>query len=264
MTAHITLSQAESHQPRPDDTGRLFLVSTGIGDPENITVRAQTIIAAADVVLGFQSQLEKFADLVRDKELHDPGHGLFTTWGRQDREESETQAMEERIRAIVRPAVAAGKTVVVMDYGDSMIFGPHSGYMEEFADLAPVVVPGVSSFNAANAALTRDIMTGRTSRSAILTAARNIHDEYTGSDRLELLTRTHSTLVFFTMRTELADLVARLRTLLPDETPIAIVYHAGWASDEAVLRATLGTVLDELAEGKQPFEHLVYVGDFLA
>lgn len=243
--------------------GRLFLVSVGIGDPDNITVRAQKTLREADVIIAFQSLLEKFSELVDGKELHDPNHGLFTIWGRRGRTDGEMDALEEQARRLVRGSVGAGKTVAIMDYGDPTIFGPQSGYLREFADLNPTVIPGVSSFNAASAALATDLMSGKTSRSAILVAARYTGDDYDGTDRLELLAKTRSTLVFFTMRSELSDLVERLKRHLPAETPIAIVYHAGQTSRQAVVRETLGTILERVGPEKQPFEHLVYVGDFL-
>ncbi|QKY04203.1 tetrapyrrole methylase [Janthinobacterium lividum] len=241
----------------------LYLVSAGIGDPDSITVKAQKTLRGVDIVFGIPRLLEAFADLLDGKELHKAGHGLFSPLARRDTPEEEVDAMEKQTRDIIRAAAAAGKTVAVLDYGDAMIFGPQSGYLSEFSELNPVVVPGISCFNAANAALARDVTGGKHSRSVILAASADTRDDYTGSDTLDKLAATGSTLVFFTMRADLPSLVERLARHLPGSTPLAIVAHAGADAKQAVLRATLGTVLARTENEKPPFEHLVYVGDFL-
>lgn len=243
--------------------GQLHLVSTGIGDAGNITVNAQEVLRRADVVFGIPRLLETFAELLQGKALHEARHGLFMDLIRKDTPAGQADALESEVRGIVRKAIAAGKRVAVMDYGDSMIFGPQAGFVREFADLEPVVVPGVSSFNAANAALARDVMTGRTSRSVILAAAFDMRDGYTGTDSLLQLVRTGSTLVFFTMRTQFQALVACLRGALPGTTPIAVVCHAGRSEKHTLLRETLDTIALATQGQELPFEHLVYVGDFL-
>jgi len=65
-------------------SGRFHLVSTGIGDAGNMTVNAQQVLRRADVVFGISRLLERFADLLRGKELHDAGHGLFMELIRKD------------------------------------------------------------------------------------------------------------------------------------------------------------------------------------
>lgn len=245
-------------------SGQLHLVSTGIGDAGNITVNAQEILRRADVVFGIPRLLETFADLLNGKELHEAGHGLFTDLIRKDTPVEKACALEADVRRIVRSAIAAGKRVAVMDYGDSMIFGPQAGFIKEFRDLDPVVIPGVSSFNAANAALARDVMTGRMARSVILAAAFDARDGYGGTDTLQRLAQTGSTLVFFTMRSQFAALISALGRFLPGTTPVAVVCHAGRSEKHVVLHATLGTATSATQGEDLPFEHLVYVGDFLA
>lgn len=272
MNDSTTVEQHPSSTPagtprweRQDEAGcKLYLVSVGIGDPDSITVRAQKVLRRADVVFGIPRLLEAFSDLLSGKETHKAGHGLFTPLARRDTPEEEVEAMEQATREIVRAAAAAGKIVAVLDYGDPMIFGPQTGYVDEFGDLRPIVVPGVSCFNAASAALARDVTAGKRNRSVILAAAADTREDYTGTDTLDKLAQTGATLVFFTMRSDLPALVERLALYLPGDTPIAIVAHAGALEKQAILRATLSTVLECTNDEKLPFEHLVYVGDFLA
>ena len=46
-----------------------------------------------------------------------------------------------------------GKTVAIVADGDPTIYSPWGWIPEHFTDLKPNVIPGISSFNAANAAL---------------------------------------------------------------------------------------------------------------
>lgn len=253
-----------STPPSAATEARLYLVSIGIGDPDNITVKALKVLERVDVVFGAPRLLDAFADRLGAKTCHVAGHGLFTALARRDMPAPEADALEQATRERVRAAAAAGRSIAVLDYGDALVFGAQTGYLAEFADLHPVVIPGVSSFNAANAALARDVMTGGCSRSTILAAAADMPHDDAGADRIARLARTGSTLVFFTMRADLPTLVARLAPHLDGATPVAIVTHAGADARQTVLRATLATVLALAGAVKLPFEHLVYVGDFLA
>ena len=154
----------------------------------------------------------------------------------------------------IRSAIDAGKTIAVLGSGDLLLYGgPYRWYLKEFADVQPRIIPGVSCFNAANAALKTDVAAGKETRAVVLTTIREI----------EKLSAGHPTMVIFTMFTKFEDLVAELRTLYPLETPIAIVFYAGYKHKERVVKGTLDTILEQVRGQEFPFEHLVYVGDFL-
>ncbi|MBG0776338.1 MAG: tetrapyrrole methylase [Desulfovibrionaceae bacterium] len=259
LPALLLAGFAPAAPARAADTGRLYLVGLGVGDRDNMTLRAQKIVAKADVVFAMKRMLKDYAEMLEGKDLYDAGHGLFASFGRRG---GDSSALEAQARKVIRKAVAEGKTVAILDGGDPMIYGPHTGFLTEFADLNPEVVPGVSSFNAANAALLRGVASGKVSHSVILTAAFGVREGYTGKDTLAELGKTQSTMVFFTMGMNLPEVVEQLKRSYPADTPIAIVSYAGYRDKEQVLRATLDTIL-ERSGGKLPFEHLIYVGDFL-
>jgi precorrin-4 methylase len=66
------------------------------------------------------------------------------------------------------------------------------------------------------------------------------------------------------MRSKFEQLVENLRSVLPGSTPLAVVCHAGRSEQHTAVRATLDTAVAALQGREVPFEHLVYVGDFLA
>ena len=159
----------------------------------------------------------------------------------------------------VRQAIEQGKTVAILDSGDPLVYGPYAWCLEEFEDLNPVVVPGLSCFNAANAALRRGITTGEHTKSVILTAT-----DWPGTtDTIERLSAHRTTMVVFTMTAEFNDFIEKLSANYPPETPVAVVKHAGYREQEQVIQGTLGTIAKQIGDEALPFEYLIYVGDFL-
>jgi precorrin-4/cobalt-precorrin-4 C11-methyltransferase len=235
--------------------GTLSLVSMGTGDPDNMTIRAQKAIAAADLFFTMGGR-NHHPELIKDRPVHNAEHGLFGKEGAKPRRSpEEAEKLRAENRKIIREAVAAGKNVVILDNGDPSIFGPQIGYMEEFADLNPVIVPGISSFNAANAALQTSVVRGN-ARAVMLTSG-SLAD---GRD--EFLARTIKdgvTLVFFMVR-DLDNFISTMSTRLPGDTAVAIVANAGSASEEKVIRATIGT-LGPQVKGAKLGAFLLYIGD---
>ena len=245
----------------------LYLVGVGPGDPDLMTLRAVKAIERADVLFALESFREKFAPYLEGKEVHYGFWRLFPYYGQDPAElEGEERRQCERIAgrrdqfiATIRGAIRDGKTVAILDSGDPLIYGPYAWCLEEFEDLKPVVVPGLSCFNAANAALRTGITTSENTKSVILTAA-----DWPGkTDTIEKLSVHGSTMVVFTMRTEFNEFIEKLSIHYPPETPVAIVQHAGYADREEVIRGTLGTISDRVGPERLPFEYLIYVGDFL-
>lgn len=244
-----------------------YLVGIGPGDADLITLRAIEAIKRADLVFcsdGIKKKLD--ADLA-GKQVVTGYWRLFEYYGqdisvlnREERARAEALAKtRNEFIARVRDAVAANKTVAILDAGDPLVYGPWAWCLEEFADLKPVVVPGISAFNAANAALRRGVTDAPKTKSVILTA-----NDWPGKiDTVGKLAAMQTTMVIFTMRAEFDYFIRQLRTHYPPQTPIAIVKFAGYQDREAVVQATLGTIYDKVNPQTLPFEYLIYVGDFL-
>jgi precorrin-4/cobalt-precorrin-4 C11-methyltransferase len=80
---------------------------------------------------------------------------------------------------------------------------------------------------------------------------------------MDKFSKHHPTMVIFTMHTKFEDLVEKLKTEYSPETPIAIVFYAGYKDKEHITRGRLDTILQKTQGQDFPFEHLVYVGDFM-
>ena len=266
----VSLGSGQNAYAKEASKTHLYLVSVGNGDQDNITLRAINTIKDSHIIFCDKRILDKFPVLLHEKEIHDTGFGIFGIYGKTPEEAKKNKRFnyEEKLKefneinSIIRKAVKDGKTVSVLDSGDPTIYGPHMWYMEAFEDLNPEIIPGISCFNAANAALKKGVTSGKKAHSVILTASFG-KEEYTGIDSIEKLAANQSTMVFFTMFLNFEEVVKKLSTHYPPETPIAIVLYAGYKEKEKVIQGTLGTILEKTKGEKLPHEHLIYVGDFL-
>lgn len=237
-------------------SGTLTLVSMGTGDPENMTLRAHKAIEAGDLFFSMGGK-SPHPELTRGKPVYNAEHGLFGDGGARPRISSEeAEELRAENRSIIRQAVGAGKNVVILENGDPAIFGPQIGYMQEFSDLDPHIVPGLSSFNAANAALMSSVVSGKAG-AVMLTSGR------LNGGRGEFLARAINdgvTMALFMVR-DLDAFVGTLRNhKVPDSMPVAIVANAGSLEKEKVVRATLGTLKEKFSKGKIG-PYLLYIGD---
>ena len=278
FTAMLTMGWTDSFlhgnaHAAMDKPTQLYLVSMGNGDPDNITLRAVNTVKASDIIFCGKRMVEKFPVLLHGKEIHDSGFGIAAALGK-DREDYKNchrkpnyeRSMEQlhRISKIIRDGVKEGKTISVLTSGDPSIYGPSIWYMDVFKDLNPEIVPGVSCFNAANAALRKGVTYGQAAHSVILTATFGRENEYDGPDNIESLAKHQATMAFFTMFTDIEKVIRKLSIHYPKDTPVAIVQHAGYREKEKVMLGTLGTILEQLKGEKPPFEYMIYVGDFLS
>jgi precorrin-4/cobalt-precorrin-4 C11-methyltransferase len=267
----LVLAAGWGQYAQAGENGRLYLVSVGSGDSDNITLRAMNVIKDSEIIFCSTKMRDQFAILLQGKEIHDPGFGIFGVYGKTPEEGKQSKRFnyEEKmkefdtINTIIRNAVKAGKNVSVLDSGDPTIYGPNVWYMEAFEDLNPEIVPGVSSFNTANAALKKGVTSGILAHSVILTASFG-QEEYLGPDSIEKLSENRATMVFFTMFLDMEEVVKKLKTHYPPETPLAIVLFAGYRDREEIIQGTLDTIVEQTKGRKLPHEHLIYVGDFLA
>lgn len=259
-------AQFKSEQTlQPAGKGKFYLVGMGPGDPDLATLKALKVIEKADLIFAGKKIRDKFKDVLAGKEVLDGYHRLFPFYGKKcseatgdekGREGMSCEAYHQKqaeFAALVREAVTRGKTVAMLDSGDPLVYGPCSWSLTELRDLDTEVVPGLSCFNAANAALRAGVTEGSNAHSVILASGWSVEE----------MAAHQSTMVLFTMRTEFHKFIQSLSKHYPADTPAAVVFSAGYAAKEKVIHGTLATIGDQVGHGKLPFEHLLYVGDFL-
>jgi precorrin-4 methylase len=242
--------------------GGVYLVGTGPGDPELITVKAARVLRSADVVFCYSWMKDELASFVRENVVEVASPRL--QGGRYFGKPPEQFSGSERARAVqahealahlkarIAKLVRDGKTVAFADNGDPMIFSPWAWIPDQLAEFDPVVIPGLSSFNAGNAAVKRSVA-GLGSVTLSSGAELGSPDE---NGRLS------GTVVFFTHREKLKSLLPRLRGQYPDDTPVAIVCEVSYPG-ERVIQGFLGEIHETLADAELPHLYLFYVGDAL-
>lgn len=227
----------------------VHFVGAGPGATDLITVRGQNLLKEADVII-YAGSLVNQEHLKLAKE----GCDLYN---------SASMTLEEVIE-VIKAAEREGNMTVRLHTGDPSIYGAIREQMDQLNELriAYDVVPGVSSFCGAAAALRAEYTLPDVSQTVIITrmAGRTPVPE---KEEISLLAAHQATMAIFLS----AGLLNPLRERLlaggyKEDTPAAIVYKATWP-EQQVFYGTVGT-LPEIAEKNNITKTaLILVGDFL-
>ncbi len=228
----------------------IWFVGAGSGAVDLITVRGERLLREADRVIYAGSLINP--DLLS---LARPGATLL---------DSARMTLEEVVAAML-DAEAAGETTVRLHSGDPALYGAIREQTDRLAAAGVPfgVVPGVSSFSAAAAALAAEYTLPGVSQSLVITrmAGRTPVPE---RERIPLLAAHGASMAVFLSAGMLDELQAQLLAggAYTEATPAALVYRASWP-DEKALRCTVGTLAETGAANAVSKTALVLVGDFL-
>jgi precorrin-4/cobalt-precorrin-4 C11-methyltransferase len=212
---------------------QVYFVGAGPGDPELITVKGQRLLAQADTVIYTGSLVNPaLIDLVKQ------GAEVYN---------SASMTLEEVIDVIER-AHRAGRMVVRLHTGDPSIYGAIKEQMDILKEkgISFEVVPGVSSFLAAAAALQCEYTMPEVTQTVIITRLEG-RTPVPEKEKLAALA-AHGTTICVFLSVHMLDSVVKelIQGGYPPETPIAVVQKASWP-DEKVIRGTLATIAAEVA-----------------
>jgi len=226
----------------------IWFVGAGPGDPELITVKGRRLLEEADVVV-YAGSLVPRAVLAWTREgcaLHDSA-GL---------------ALGAQIE-VMSAAHAAGKRVVRLHTGDPSLYGAIGEQMRALDALGVeyAVVPGVSSFVAAAAALPTELTAPGVSQTVIITRQPGRTPVPAGQE-IAGLAAHGATMAIFLSAGDLAGTISALCEHYPEETAAAIVQRATWP-EQVVLRGTLGTIAAQALSAGIDRTAMILVGDAL-
>jgi precorrin-4/cobalt-precorrin-4 C11-methyltransferase len=245
----------------------VYLVGVGPGDPDLMTMRALGVIKKADVIVCYRKVSERFAEYFSGKEVIEGSHQLFRFYGKKRSEikkedigqYDEITPRRNDLITRMRKELKKGKTIAVLDYGDPMLYGPWVWILEEFSDVRPEVIPGISAFNAANAALKKSPTLAEKTKSVILSS-----NDWPGkTDTIERVSTHGSSMVLFTMKADFDFFIKELSKKYEMGTPVAVVMYAGYKGKERVITGTLENIRRKISKTELPFEYLIYIGDFI-
>lgn len=226
----------------------VYIIGAGPGDPGLITVKGKSLLEKADVVI-YAGSLVNAALLEGVKpgcEIHDSA-GMHL----------------EELLSVMERGVREGKLVARLHTGDPSIYGAVREQMDGLAErgIPFEIVPGVSSFCAAAAALKREYTLPGVSQTVILTRLEG-RTEVPEGESIRALAAHNAAMAVFLSVHMLEQLVERLRSGYGDDTPVAVVYKASWP-EQKIIEGTLGSICKRVEGEGVEKTALVLVGRFL-
>ncbi len=228
---------------------KVFFVGAGPGSPDLLTVRALEVLKQAEICI--------FAGSLVNPDILEllPAHC--------ERHDSSKLDLPEII-TICKDAKRRGKDVVRLHSGDPSIYGAIREQMNELDKIHTeyAVIPGVSSFQAAAAALKAELTAPEISQTIILTRTSG-RTPMPEDEELEKLAARRATLCIF-LSTHKTDEVARkLVDYYGADCPAAVVYRASWP-DEVLVTGTLADIGDKVSAAGLKKSAMIVVGRALS
>jgi uroporphyrin-III C-methyltransferase len=231
------------------NTGKVFLVGAGPGDPELLTLKAVRALACADVVM--------IDDLVDRRVLaHAPAARVIEV-GKRGGCKSTPQAFIERL--MVRLA-RSGHIVARVKGGDPFVFGRGG---EEALALAHAgipcdVIPGITAGIGVPAALGIPVTHRGMARGVTFVTG---HTRDGTAPDWAALARTGTTLVIYMGMQRVAEIAHALQSAgMPATTPAAAIQH-GTTERERHVIATLATLADAVQGAALGSPALIVIGE---
>jgi uroporphyrin-III C-methyltransferase / precorrin-2 dehydrogenase / sirohydrochlorin ferrochelatase len=232
------------------ETGKVWLIGAGPGDPDLLTVKAARLIAQADALV--------FDHLVGDGIMD-----LASVDARRiyaGKEASKHTLPQEAINKLLVDLAREGLAVVRLKGGDPFIFGRGGEELETLAasGVPFEVVPGVTAASGC-AAYSGFPLTHRNHAQAVTFVTGHLKDHTVNLD-WPALARPNQTVVFYMGIGAAAEICRQMiKHGLPPQTPAAVVRN-GTLPQQQTLLATLETLAQRIAEAAITPPALIVVG----
>lgn len=214
----VELTDPQVRQAASSLAPAVYIVGAGPGDPDLLTIRAQKLLAQADVIV--------FADsLVPEQVLQEV---------RSDAELIRTASKTlEEILPLMIERVRAGRSVVRLHSGDPSLYGAVQEQMQALveAQIPFEVVPGISAFQAAAAKLRVELTIPGLVQSIILTRTSG-RTAVPASEELASLAAHKASLCLYLSAHHVKTAQEKLLQHYPAETPVAICFRLGWEDEK--------------------------------
>ena len=228
----------------------VHFIGAGPGAPDLITMRGRDLIARCPVCLYAGSLVPKAL-----LEYCPPGARIVDT---------APMSLDEIVAEYER-ATDEGQDVARLHSGDLSIWSALGEQLRRLEALGIpfTITPGVPAFAAAAAALARELTLPEVAQSVVLTRTPGRASSMPETESLSAFAATRATLAIHLSIHALEKTVAELVPAYGEECPVAVVFRASWP-DERIIRATLGTIVGEVAKTNIDRTALILVGEVLA
>jgi len=200
--------------PSESERPRVMIVGAGPGAPDLLTLRAASVIAAAEVLVWTDS-------------LINPQIAALAPEG-CERIRTSTLTLEEVLAVVVERA-RAGRRVVRLHDGDPCLYGALAEQICRLADagIAVDVVPGLSAYQATAAALGQELTIPGLVQTIVLSRAGG-RTGVPERESLERLAALGASLCLYLSARHVEEVQQELLRHYPPETPVAIGYRVSW------------------------------------
>ena len=211
---------------------KVIFVGAGPGDPELLTLKALRCLQTAQCCIYAGS-------LVNPEVLrHLPANAV--------RHDSARMTLED-IVGVCRDARQRGMDIVRLHSGEPALYGAIGEQMRELDKLGIEyeVVPGISAFQAAAAALRKELTAPEISQTVILTRTAGRTPMPPGQE-LTRLAALRATLCIYLSTPNIANIAQTLADPYGKDCPVAVGYHVSWP-DQNIVTGTLGDIAGKVA-----------------
>lgn len=226
----------------------VYFIGAGPGDVDLITVKGRDTLSKADVVIYAGS-------LVSSEHLNFCKEGVEV-------HNSAKMTLDEVID-VVKKAKTENKMVVRLHTGDPSIYGAIKEQMDELdkLNISYKVIPGVSSFTAAAAAINKEFTLPSVTQTVILTRVEG-RTPVPETEDLEKLAEIGASMAIFLSISMIDKVVDKLKRGYKRNVPIAVVEKATY-EDERVILGTLDDIAEKVKEAGIKKCTQILVGDFI-
>ena len=230
---------------------KVFFTGAGPGDPELLTVKARKLLEQARVCIWAGSLINPqiLSLLPPECEIHD----------------SAPLNLAEII-GLIEGAARRGLDVIRLHTGEPALYGAIAEQMRELRarGIAYEIVPGISAFQAAAAALQRELTAPEVAQAVVITRSSGRTPLPAGQE-LSAFARTGATLCIYLSAHKLSEVCAELTQHYGPDCPAALVYKASWPQ-ERIFESTLSALPGQVAAGGGELERtaIILVGRALA
>ena len=225
---------------------KVYFIGAGPGDPELITVRGLRLIERCQVCLYAGSLVPAAVVEAAPAEAHVVDTASLTL---------------DDIMAGIEGAHARDKDVARVHSGDPSLYGAIAEQIRRLKALGIEyeIVPGVSAYAAAAAALGIELTVPEVTQSLILTRTAMKSSAMPPGEELTSLGKTGATLAIHLSVRNLRQIERDLIPLYGDDCPVIVAYRVGWP-DEAYIHGTLADIRKKVQAEKITRTALIFVG----
>lgn len=226
--------------------GHIEIVGAGPGDPDLVSVRGRQMLQRADLILYAGS-------LVPIELTHCAKAGAVVR-------SSASMTLEEQF-AIMKEFYDRGLFVVRLHTGDPCIYGAIQEQMAFFDEykMSYHITPGISSFQAAAAALRSQFTIPERVQTIILTRGEG-RTPMPDKEKLHMLARSQSTMCIFLSASIVDQVQSDLLEHYAPSTPVAACYKLTWR-DEKIFRGKLRDLAHIVKSNNLTLTTMIVVGD---